>query len=199
MLVEGEPWLFLEREDGTADRVRGGELVTRIQELEDRPRLVVLVSCQSAGAGDVEPASQDGGALAGLGPRLAEAGVPAVIAMQGNITMKTAAAFMPVFFQELRRDGQVDRATAVARGAVRERPDWWMPVLFMRLKSGRIGYKPGFSAEAGGLQKWPAVVHNIQAGRCTPIVGPGLTEWLLGSRQEIAVPLGRDLPLPHGP
>ena len=186
MLVEGEPWLFLEREDGTAERVRGAELVTRIQELEDRPRLVVLVSCQSAGAGNVEPATQDGGALAGLGPRLAEAGVPAVIAMQGNVTMKTAAAFMALFFQELRRDGLVDRAMSVARGAVRDRPDWWMPVLFMRLKSGRIGYKPGFSAEAGGLQKWPALVRNIQAGRCTPIVGPGLTEWLLGSRQEIA-------------
>ena len=35
----------------TAERVAGQELVTRIQELEDRPRLVVLVSCQSAGAG----------------------------------------------------------------------------------------------------------------------------------------------------
>ena len=51
MLVDGEPWLFLEKEDGTADRVPGRELVTRIQELDDRPRLVVLVSCQSAGAG----------------------------------------------------------------------------------------------------------------------------------------------------
>lgn len=27
---------------------------------------------------------------------------------------------------------------AVARGAVRERPDWWMPVLFTRLKDGRL-------------------------------------------------------------
>ena len=112
--------------------------------------------------------------------------MPAVIAMQGNVTMKTAAAFMPVFFQELRRDGLVDRAMAVARGAVRDRPDWWMPVLFMRLKSGRIGYKPGFGDEARGLRKWPALLRNIQAGRCTPILGPGLTEWLLGSRREIA-------------
>ena len=46
---------------------------------------------------------------------------------------------------------------AVARGAVRDRPDWWMPVLFMRLKSGRIGYKPGFGEEREGLQKWPAL------------------------------------------
>ena len=185
-LVDGAPWLFLEKEDGATERVPGQDLVTRIYELEDRPRLAVLVSCQSAGAGTVEPAAQDHGALAGLGPRLAEAGVPAVIAMQGNVTMRTAAAFMPAFFQELRRSGLVDRAMSVARGAVRERPDWWMPVLFMRLKSGRIGYRAGFGDEREGLRKWPALLSNIQAGRCTPILGPGLTEWLLGSRRAIA-------------
>lgn len=183
LLVDGEPWLFLENEDGTTARVPGRELATRIQELDERPRLVVLVSCQSAGSGQTAP---DDGALAGLGPRLAEAGVPAVIAMQGNLTMATAAAFMPVFFSELRSKGLVDRAMALARGAVRDRPDSWMPVLFMRLKSGRIAYRAGFGDEKEGLRKWPALSNNIQSGRCTPILGPGLTEWLLGSRQEIA-------------
>jgi hypothetical protein len=185
ILVDGEPQILLEQEDGTGQWTPGRELVTRIYELQDRPRLVVLVSCQSAGTG-AEPTTQDDGALAGLGPRLAEAGVPAVIAMQGNLTMKTAAAFMPAFFRELRRDSQVDRAMAVARGEVRDRPDWWMPVLFMRLRSGRIGYSPGFGDERDGLRKWPALARHIQAGRCTPIIGPDAAEWLLGSRREIA-------------
>ncbi len=180
VLVDGEPWLFLEKGDGTTARVAGRELVVRIQELEERPRLVVLVSCQSAG-------TERDHALAGLGPRLAEAGVPAVIAMQGDLTVATAQAFLPVFFAELRRDQLVDRAMAVARGAVRDRPDWWAPALFMRLKSGRIGYQAGFGDEKEGLRKWPALMNNIQAGRCTPVLGPGLTEWLLGSRREIAV------------
>jgi len=43
-----------------------------------------------------------------------------------------------VFFRELLRDGQIDRAVAVARSAVSDRPDFWMPVLFMRLKNGCI-------------------------------------------------------------
>ena len=30
---------------------------------------------------------------------------------------------MPVFFRELLRDGQIDRAVAVARGAVSDRPE----------------------------------------------------------------------------
>ena len=136
-LIDGEPYLFLENEEGAVARVPGRELAARIHDLADRPRLAVLVSCQSAGTGAAAPA-EESAPLAALGPRLAEAGVPAVIAMQGDITMKTAAAFMPVFFRELRRDGLADRAMAVARGTVRDRPDWWMPVLFSRLKSGRI-------------------------------------------------------------
>jgi CHAT domain-containing protein len=126
--VDGEPHLWLEDEGGKVDVVAGEELVTRIREMRQRPRLVVLASCQSAGQGDSETRSDDRGALAALGPRLAEAGIPAVLAMQGNVTMQTVAEFMPVFFRELQRDGQIDRAVSVARGAVRERPDWWVPV-----------------------------------------------------------------------
>ncbi len=185
LLVDGEPWLFLEQPDGTADRVPGSELATRLREAQQRPRLVVLASCQSAGAG-ADPTTDTADALLALGPRLAEAGAPAVIAMQGNITVETVSQFMPVLFEELRRDGSVDRAVAAARGAVRQRPDWWMPVLFMRLRSGRISYRPGFGDDAQGLRKWPALLNNIQSGRCTPILGPGTSEWLFGSRREIA-------------
>ncbi len=70
VLARGEPWLFLEKQDGTADRVSGRELVTRIGELENRPRLAVLASCQSGGTGQAERTSLDSGALA-AGPRLA--------------------------------------------------------------------------------------------------------------------------------
>ncbi len=185
VLKEGEPWLWLEDEAGNVARVAGSELATRLSELQRRPLLVVLASCQSAGSG-AEVASLDDGALVGLGPRLAEAGIPAVLAMQGNITMRTVAEFMPVFFQELQRDGQIDRAMAVARGAVRERPDAWMPVLFMRLKGGRLWYVPHFADDRRGLEKWPALIDNIREGTCTPILGPGLTDSLLGSRREIA-------------
>ena len=108
-LVDGEPWLWLEDDMGSVTRTAGIELITRLKELEDRPRLLVLASCESAGA-------RTGDALAALGPRLAEAGIPAVLAMQGKISMETMAEFMPVFFRELQRDGQIDRAMAVARG-----------------------------------------------------------------------------------
>ena len=184
-LVGGEPHLWLEDEAGNAEVVSGSALVTRLKEMRQQPRLVVLASCQSAGTG-AGVRSTDGGALAALGPRLAEAGIPAVLAMQGNVTMQTLSEFMPVFFRELQQDGQIDRAMSVARGMVRTRPDWWMPVLFMRLKSGRLWYAPGFAEDRGGMEKWPALLRSIRKGKCTPILGPGLTEPLVGSRREIA-------------
>lgn len=178
-MVKDEPWLWFEDENGKVARTAGSELATRLKELTQRPRLVVLASCQSAG-------KSAGDALRAIGPRLAEAGIPAVIAMQGNISMQTVAEFMPTFFQELSRDGQIDRAMAVARGDIRERPDYWMPALFMRLKSGRIWYVPGFGEEKRGFEKWPALIRSIKRGQCTPILGAGLYEPMLGTQREIA-------------
>ena len=179
-LSEDAPYLWLEDEEGKTAVTAGDELVTRLRELSQRPRLVVLASCQSAGSPTM------GSALSALGPRLAQAGIPAVIAMQGNVSLQTIAEFMPVFFSELQRDGLVDRALAVARGAVRQRPDYWMPALFMRLKTGRIWYVPGFGGERGGFEKWPAILRTITRGQCTPILGPGLYESTLGQPRDIA-------------
>jgi len=184
-LRAGEPWLLLEDADGSVDRVSGHELVARLRELDQRPRLVVLASCQSAGAG-AGARSDDNGVQSALGPVLAEAGVPAVLAMQGNVSMRTASEFMSTFFKELQRDGQVDRAAAVARGVVRDRPDAWMPVLFMRLKTGRLWYERGFARELGGFTRWEALRNDIRNRRCTPVLGPGLIASLGGSPSEIA-------------
>jgi hypothetical protein len=174
-LVDGEPFLFLE--DGQP--ISGLELVQAIRELDQRPRMVVLASCQSAGRGGV--------GLAGLGPRLAEAGVPAVIAMQGNIFMSTAAAFMKRFFSELLIDGQIDRAMSVARGEVRKADDFWMPVLFLRLRDGCIWYEPGFGgSRENEFDQWRSICASVRAGRFIPILGPELGEDLFGGTQELA-------------
>ncbi|HEY3310035.1 MAG TPA: CHAT domain-containing protein [Anaerolineales bacterium] len=170
--------LWLEDAGGKTSYTSGTEFATRLNELPRRPRLVVLASCESAG-------NDEGHALSAIGPRLAEAGIPAVLAMQGKVSMQTVAEFMPAFFTEMQRDGMLDRAMAVARGVVRTRPDYWMPVLFMRLKSGRIWYVPGFG-EGREFHKWNALIAYIKDKACTPILGPGLFEPLLGSLGDIA-------------
>jgi SIR2-like domain/CHAT domain len=182
-IARGEPQLLFEGDGGRVARVPASEFVTAVRQLERTPRLIVLASCQSAGASE-GGSTADAGALAPLGPQLAEAGVPAVVAMQGDISMRTVGQFMPIFFSELDSDGRIDRAAAVARWAVRNRPDWWAPALYMRLKTGRLWYAPGF---LGGTDDMlPGLVTYITQEKCTPLLGPGLTDSLIGSRNQLA-------------
>ena len=130
-MVRNEPFVYLEDAAGKVARIAGEELVARCADLRRLPRLIVLASCQSGG--DAGRAM-----LAALGPRLASIGIPAVVAMHGDISVDTADAFAHKFFEELDRDGVIDRSVAVARGTVRTRHDWWKIMLFMSLDSGRL-------------------------------------------------------------
>lgn len=189
-----ETRLFLEGEQGQVAVVAGTVLATRIDELIQRPRLVVLAACQSAGT-DIAAA------LTALGPQLAVAGIPAVLAMQGVVSVETIETLLVAFFEALQHDGQIDRALAIARGRVRDRHDFWMPVLFMRLKSGRVWYVPGFTDERPGSaeEKWEPLLVSIRDSACTPILGPDLLEGLLGSRRELARALAEDFHFPLAP
>lgn len=177
--MDDEPYLYLENEEGAVAPVAGYVLAQQIAELMHRPRLIVLASCASAG---------DGGYLATkiLGLQLAAGGVPAVVAMQGRVTIETAGKFFQAFLAELTSDEQIDRAMAVARKAVQSQDDFWMPVLYTRLRSGRIWYTPRFAEQRDSFEKWPALLRSIRDGRCTPILGSGLLEPLFGSSREIA-------------
>jgi hypothetical protein len=148
-VLEGaEPRLFLVDKQNKAVVTSGRELAERLQRWYAQPYVVVLASCQSAGR-DEEARLDEFGALAALGPRLAEAGVPAVLSMQGDVTMTTIEEFMPLFFKTLLAQGSVDHALAVARGRAYDlkRPDYWMPVLFSRMPAGQLWYTPGVTSE----------------------------------------------------
>jgi len=182
-----EPYLYL---DDSPVPAKGLDLVQRIREMEHRPTLVVLASCQSAGKGGV--------GLSSLGPRLAEAGVPAVIAMQGSVFMDTASEFMKRFFSSLRRDGQIDRAVSVARGALRDCDDFWMPVLFLRLLHGCLWYEPHFEGtEASVFEQWKSICTWVRQGICVPVVGPDVAEHIFGNTRQLAQQLAQaaDCPL----
>lgn len=131
---EAESALWLEDVAGAAQRVTGQALIDRLREFQ-LPRLVVLLACQSAHSDETR-------ALLSLGPRLSALGVPAVVAMQGDISMDTGARFMAEFFRALAKDGQIDQAFAVARSVIQARLDAWMPTLFLRSESGRLWEEP---------------------------------------------------------
>jgi len=195
-MVREESLLYLEGSESQVAPTSGGTIVARLTELTSPPRLIVLASCQSGGAGD-ESLSGEEGALSAIGPRLAEAGIPAVLALQAQLPMSTAARFFPAFFDELLRHGQVDRATAAARGLLRDTPaerDAWIPVLYTRLSHGKIWYVPGLAETPGGRNVgWDALLEQIKENLevdeeigCTPVLGSGLLEPLIGPLREMA-------------
>jgi hypothetical protein len=133
-LVDGVPQLALEDETGAVEWVPGDVLARSIGDLggDRRPTLVVLASCQSVGVahGSDVPAA--------LGPQLARAGVAAVLGMQGDAPLPMVARLMPRFLKHLAEEGEIDRALAVARSGLDGDDPWWMPVLFMRVRDGRL-------------------------------------------------------------
>ena len=149
--------MWLEGENGEVERVSGVDLAAQLRLLSNPPLLIVLASCESAGA-------DEGDALQALGPLLCEAGVPAVIAMQGQISMQSIARGMPIFFDHLQRDGLVDRALAAARAslAAYSADDLWMPALFMRLKDGALWQRSEKSAPTHVQKLWRAILTEFE-------------------------------------
>jgi hypothetical protein len=136
---------------------------------DDKLRLVVLASCQSA-------ARSPDDAFRGLAPRLVAAGVPAVLAMQDKIQMDTAREFSRVFYGRLLAHGQVDLACNEARSALLSggQAGAAIPALFMRLPDGQLLGQRGRITSDNEEMFWPFLLDNIDRGLCTPFLGPRL-------------------------
>ncbi len=154
--TDGQPYLWLEHDDGTSHWVAGAEVAQLVAGLTTRPLLIILAACDGAGQ------HHNDHTLVALGPLLARAGVGAVIAMHGAVIMESIAQLMPPLFRELRRDGQIDRALAAARAALSVSPDWWRPVLFLRVVDGTLfaAPRPVVPCPPGPPQWWERMRHH---------------------------------------
>jgi tetratricopeptide (TPR) repeat protein len=133
-VVDGKPWLLMA---GAANRVAplaDDELAGMLARQAHPVRLVFLAACQSA-------AHSTADAVRGFGPRLVEAGVPAVVGMQDAVPEAAAQKFAAVFFRQLLRHGWVDLAANEARSALlaaQMAQGWGCPVLYSRVRDGRL-------------------------------------------------------------
>lgn len=208
VVSEGKPpesVLFLENASGGSAPARGVEFVQLLEDLRERPRLIVLASCQSSADGLAEQTAEQFKAsfANALGPMLAESGIPAVVAMRGNVSVRTANLFMQRFFEELGSEsasGEIDRAVSIARsraaGDKEGKADFWMPVLYMRLRSGRVWYTPGFNQ---GDFDWRTLCERVTKGDFVPIIGPDIPAEIEGSQGQIATELARESGFPLAP
>ena len=125
--------LYFENDDRTVDRVIDKDFAGMLDRLQSPPQLVVLAACQSAQQSLSE-------VFTGLGPKLVQIGLPAVVAMQADVTLLTARQFAATFYRQLVAHGTVDLALNEARSTLitNGRFDAAVPVLFMRLRDGRL-------------------------------------------------------------
>ena len=130
---DGQLAIFLERDDGSVDRVDDSSLAAMLERLGSGLRLVVLMVCSSALRSPGDP-------RVGLAPRLLAAGVPAVLAMQDLMPVDTGRAFTRALYSELWSTGEVDRAANRARATLltsRLRGSA-VPVLYSALAGNRL-------------------------------------------------------------
>lgn len=128
--------LLLENDDGNGDWVDAAALISTLASGVQLPHLIFLASCETARRDAAHP-------YVGLAAQLVQAGVPAVVAMQETITLPGARQLAAEFYGQLLQHGVVDRALNAARSRLYndepgEGGDWSTPVLFMRLRTGRL-------------------------------------------------------------
>ncbi len=129
----GEGVLVLEDEAGRPRLVTADELGTILH--DHRPlRLVVLNACEGARTGPRDP-------WAGVAQALVRQGIPAVVAMQFEITDEAAVTFSRALYRAIADAYPVDAAVSEGRKALfaaGNDVEWATPVLFMRTPDGRV-------------------------------------------------------------
>jgi hypothetical protein len=131
--TEEDGYLSLEDDRGREDRVNGLHLGATLAS-HDSLRLAVLNSCEGGRSAENDP-------FAGVASSLVRKQIPAVIAMQFEVTDRMARTFSEWLYESLAAGFAVDGALAQARLAMfnkRSGLEWGTPVLFMRVQDGRI-------------------------------------------------------------
>jgi hypothetical protein len=149
----GEGVLVLEKEDGYAHRVGGSRLGTLLHDARDL-QLAVLNSCEGA-----RTSGQN--AFSGVAQALIRQGLPAVVAMQTEISDRAALVFSHEFYFYLTRGLPIDTAICEVRKAMAtsdEASEWGTAVL---LRSGaeqpfRFTTEPA-AAEPGREDRWESL------------------------------------------
>jgi CHAT domain-containing protein len=123
--------LVLEGDGGRASLTSGQVLGTFLS--DHRPlRLAVLNACEGGRSANDDP-------FAGVAQTLIQQGVPAVVAMQFEITDRAAIAFSDDFYASLVLGLPVDVAVNEARKSIYAQPnatEWATPVLYLRSPDG---------------------------------------------------------------
>lgn len=158
---------------------------------EDTLRLVVLNSCLGAKGSDTNVFSSTSATLV-------RKGVPAVVAMQYEITDRAAIEFSRSMYEAIADGWPIDAAVAEARKAVslsaRNSLEWGTPVLHMRSPDGML-----FRIDAATLSKATAQGERGEKPAPAGVVDfgtPVVTQSVAAAQPGVAVPPPASTPAP---
>jgi hypothetical protein len=129
----GDGVLVMEDRNGRPHEVTGEELGGLLSEYH-ATRLAVLNACEGARSGASDP-------FAGMAQSMIQQGLPAVVAMQFEITDEAAIIFAHDLYGAIADGYPLEAALAEARGAIRDEgnlTEWGTPVLYSRSPDGRL-------------------------------------------------------------
>ena len=154
---EGVAQLVLETADGSARPVDEG-VFSEVFDGQRDLRLISLIACHGGVPSGRDPFS-------GLGPELIRRGLPAVVAMQQQISLGGAVRFTEHFYRNLARSGRIDAATNEARMQLyldqETSPEWGTPALYMRLAEGQL-WRSSSSVQASGNEAQDVPVEDVE-------------------------------------
>jgi hypothetical protein len=176
--------LVLEHDDHTAHRVSGYQVGTLLHDAQDM-QLVVLNACEGA-----RTSGRD--AFSGVAQTLVRQGLPAVVAMQTEISDRAALVFSHEFYYFLTRGLPIDATMCEVRKAMAisdQAAEWGTAVL---LRSGASQpfdvASVGQVAEPAREGRWESLYEAAQRslGAGTPEVAVPLLEQLAAERPDYA-------------
>ncbi len=170
--TSNEGLIYLANEEGKAHPLRATEL-GRLLADHASMRLVVLNACESAKGSERDIFSSTASILV-------RRGLPAVVAMQYEITDRAAIELSRAFYEALVDGLPVDAAVASARVsvslAVNNTVEWGTPVLYMRAPDGILFEMAAPPAASGPIPKGAALpaaeAQATAAQRARPAVAP---------------------------
>jgi hypothetical protein len=158
--------LLLEDEQGRGRSVSGQYLGMLLHDHRTM-RLALLNACEGARTSRTDP-------FAGVGQNLLQQGIPAVIAMQSEITDNAAITLANEFYSALADGYPVDAALSEARKAIFAQEndvEWGTPVLFLRAPDGRI---------------FDVGTATVEAAAGASVAGPGVAAAVVAAGQQAA-------------
>jgi CHAT domain-containing protein len=132
----GKGYLALVSEDGTTWLVDDERFANLYLGFDDHLGLICLATCESAKSDDPQ-------GFLGIAPQIVQRGIPAVVAMQYKVYVKTAKIFLEDFYASVAARKPIDWATQWARNAISQElgldnREFATPVLYMRAQDGNV-------------------------------------------------------------